>query len=117
MALIDLIAETRTIVTLERKEVVLVTEPQKVDSPRDILEKYARGLPIQGYTPNYQSDDIDDDDRLLESEFFEDEFDQRQYVKDYATQQFTPSDASKLAVNQHTDEKGVEVPPKEETPV
>lgn len=117
MALIDLIAESRTVIILERKEVVLVTEPQKVDSPRDILDKYARGLPIQGFTPSYQSDDVDDDDRLLDSEFFEDEFDQRQFVKDYATQQYSPSEEAKTAVNQQTVEKGVEVPPKEETPV
>lgn len=117
MALIDLIADSRTVIILERKDVVLITEPQKVDSPRDIIDKYARGLPIHGYTPTYQSDDIDDDDRLLDSEFFEDEFDQRQYVKDYATQQYSPSEEAKTTVNQQTDEKGVELPPKEETPV
>lgn len=117
MALIDKILETCTILDLKREKVQLVTEPQKCDSPREILEKYARGLPLYGYNPTFQSDETDDEDRLLDSQFFEDEFDQREYVREYAQQDFKPSEASKKAVNEETEINSTVTSPKEETPV
>lgn len=84
MALIDLIRTTCDVSDLVDFERVLVTQPQKVDSPKVILEKYAKGIPVFGdANPSYQSDDCDDDDKMLESVFIDDDMDARQYVMDF----------------------------------
>lgn len=88
------------------------TQPQKCDSPRDILVKYARGQQIVSLGEYYEDEDYTEE-QMEETEIIDDEFDRLDYLREAAISA-TEAENSPPAAEKEKSETSV--PPTEEKP-
>lgn len=88
------------------------TEPQKCDSPREILMKYARGQQIVSLGEYYEDEDYNEE-QMEDTQILDDEFDRMDYLLEASlaskVSKKSPSEAEKV-------ESGINTPSPEEMP-
>lgn len=88
------------------------TQPQKCDSPREILMKYARGQQIVSLGEFYEDEDYTEE-QMEETEILVDEFDRMDYIREAA---ISAKEAIKSPPAAEKEKSDTSVPPKEEKP-
>lgn len=108
----DLMKKQVTVIGFVCENNVSACQPEHVDNPKEILNKYARGLPISGLNGSYESDEFTDE-QMEDSVILDEQMDRLQYLKDSAD---AFSEAQKRPKKAEKPQDDTQVPPKDETP-